>query len=165
VRRTTLAATRTSPPDQIFEARSLTRLRDEQRRQASKIVGRSAIGRRRQHLDRNMVGAGFVVPPRLARDLLFVAPGDQRIERSITARRGQLIFGPSEADQVLAVVLQRQVGTHIDVTGDASRLATPGENDRLLGREQPLGTKNATRLARVVDWDVIRMGPGGPFAG
>src|ERR1700694_2449400 len=102
-----MAATRTSPPDQIFEARSLTRLCDEQRRQASKIVGRGAIGRRREHLDRHMVGAGFVMPPHLARDLLFVAPGDERIEGPVTAWRGPLIFGPSETAPVLAGVVSR----------------------------------------------------------
>src|SRR5205807_3429486 len=89
-----------------FEARSLTRLGNEEGRQASKLVGWRPFGGRRDDVDRHMVGAGLVVPLHLAGDLVFVAPGHQRIEGAVTAWRRQLVLWPPEAHQVLAIVLQ-----------------------------------------------------------
>src|SRR5207245_2406437 len=87
-----------------FEARSLARLSDEQRRQASKIVKRSTLGRRRQHLDGDVIGPAVVMPVHLAGDLLLIAPGDHGIEGPVGAWRRQVVLGPPEPDQVLPVV-------------------------------------------------------------
>src|ERR1700682_6562886 len=105
------------------------------------------------------------MPFHLAGDLLLVTPRDQRIEGSVAARRRELILWPAQAHEVLAIVLQRQVGAHIDVARNASRLAIFGEDDRLLGSEDSFWPQNAARLESVLDRHAVGMSPGRPLAG
>ncbi len=105
------------------------------------------------------------MPAHLAGDFLVLAPGHLCVEDAVTARRLELRRRPAQPNQVLAVILQPQVGPHIDVTGGAGELAGAGEDDRLLGSEHPVGSQDATRLTRVLDRHEVRVGAGSPFAG
>jgi len=55
-------------------------------RQSSEIIKRRAIGRRREDLNRHVIGAGVVVEPHLARDRGVLTPGDNRIEDPVATR-------------------------------------------------------------------------------
>ena len=55
-------------------------------RQSSEIIKRRAIGRRREDLNRHVIGAGVVVEPHLGRDRAILAPGDNRIEDTVATR-------------------------------------------------------------------------------
>jgi hypothetical protein len=61
-------------------------------------------------LDADMISASIVVVPDAARDLGDVAPGEQGIDETVTAARGQVIVGEPEPAQVVGVVGQVKVG-------------------------------------------------------
>src|SRR5260370_18412625 len=122
---------------------------------AKKNIGWSTNRLLREHMDCYVVRTGFRIPPQHASDFLIVAPGHNRNEEPVAARRGQVVLGPSQPDQVLAVVLQRQVGPHMGVAGNTSRPTGRGEDDRLLRRQYPLRPKDAARLAGGLDWPAV----------
>ena len=97
-----------------------------------------------------MVCTGIEVGPHPVADRVVVPPCHERVDEAVAPTIGELVLGPAEADQVVAVVLQTQVARGVR----PCELACPDRvglrHDGVLHRQQALGTEELPGLRRVL---------------
>src|SRR5438105_12277375 len=112
-----------------------------------------------------MAGTGLVVESDFSGNLVLGAPADNGIEEAIATRWCQLIIRPAQARQVLAIVLEVQIGLHVPCAGRPRSVPSPSQRDGEFGCEHPVVAENATRLAGVFHRDKVWMGAGRSLTG